>query len=963
MSESRSPTEVRIPVPKRRSLLRRLVWLLAIWFFALWIPQVFEATVWLLAHEEVLRQGGGLQIGRVRGALWSPVVLSGVRLNLPAAGGGQFQIELESVDVRFAWRNLLPFGGRGRFFDSLSARVSRFDWAVVPERVGIVGGQWIGKKRFSFGEPMPFPTPEKAELVFREATVRSVDWELMWEGASLKLSRVTPGKFTAEKFECRVRGWSKAFLNLESRAAIQGNRLQLAPLVLGDSIKLAVVDIGLSDAVRGRVDVELQAEAFGGEVRVQAQANPGAQGDPLEASGTLTNLSMAPLGAFLGFEAAGGVLQQGKFSFRGEPSHPSRGSASLRVEAKNFQWESRQWDSLFVGATLVERRIQVPEFSLRQGKNGLVLNGEMQWPGGGSPWWKSDFGVNVTAHVDNLTELSALLLPEFTYVAGALTVDGAVRSQGGVLGGAIIVTGSKLTWRSAPIDELHAALKLQGGDVELLNVELAHGSDFLRGHGVFHVGEKWTYQGECRGQIGETARYASLLQPPLRAGVFGGGFQGEWSGKGSPDGHSGGLRVQFQNMHPLREANWWTDALSGEFAGTYEPQGWKADSFRLESSRAVIRGSAAIDANSIRLENIRIHEAARQALEGRFVLPGDFAAKWPDLDWQAVLTGSTSLECSFLAQDLNLASLASLPGAPSGLEGRMDGRWNFTGNRDGFSGEGMLQISDFSCMRGDERVSGLKVELNLDAAGLRAQNLEWESAAGRYLGYFHVRMKPGQESVLDAAVSSQNAVWRQVAGLRFPLVSKEESALLRLAPVTARGSVAWALSGPVKSPVLKGDVVVREIDFGGVPDLRAFWSKAEAARRLELAAGEGFWREWKLDLKVVGAETVKVVGTTGAARVQLEVAGTLGSPALQGEVRLALSGAVAGVTLELEPFLLRFQLGKEPELEIRARGRVGDASFSAGAVGPLSQPKYEYAGEAPLSLEKIRGVFEEGMQW
>jgi hypothetical protein len=779
----------------------------------------------------------------------------------------------------------------------------------------------------------------------------------------LQLSLVTPGTFEAEKFDCRVKGWSKTFSMLQSRAAIQGQRLHLASLALAEGLQLTAMDIGLSDAVQGRVDVECHAEAFGGEIRVQAQVNPGARDDPLEASGTLSNLAMAPLAAFLGIDAAGGVLQQGKFSFRGEPSHPSRGSASVRVEASNFQWESRQWDSLVLGATLVDRRIQIPEFSLRQGKNGLVLTGEMQWPSGGSPWWKSDFGVNVTANVENLTELSALLLPEFTYVAGALTVDGAVRSQAGKLGGALIVTGAKLTWRSAPIDELHAAIKLHGKDVELLNFELARGGDFLRGHGTLWLGDGWSYQGECRGQIADLARYSSLLEPPLQASAYSGGVQGHWSGKGAAEGHQGTLDAQFQQMRPLKESAWWPQALGGEVRGSYGPDGWRADYFRVETPRAIAQGTLVSTAEAVRVANLRIQQEDRTALEGSFVFPREFWARWtePGGAWQAL--EKMALECSFSAAALDLARLASFPGVPPGLEGKVDGSWKWKGSRESFSGEGALGVRDFAFGTGEGRLSAAKSDLTLDAMGLRAQNLEWESGGGRYIGYAHVRRKAEQELEMDVAVSSQNAVWKRVAGLRFPLVSKEESGLLRLAPVTVRGGAVWRISGPVKDPVIKGELTVREIDFGGVPDLRAFWSRAEGARRLEVGGGAEDWRGWKLDLKVNGVDSVKVSGTSGAARVQMQAVGTLATPELQGEVRLVLSGAVGGMALELEPLLLRFSPGREPELEIRAKGAANATAFSVSAVGPLSQPKYEYSAEAPLTVEKLRSVFEEGKAW
>ena len=132
---------------------------------------------------------------------------------------------------------------------------------------------------------------------------------------------------------------------------------------------------------------------------------------------------------------------------------------------------------------------------------------------------------------------------------------------------------------------------------------------------------------------------------------------------------------------------------------------------------------------------------------------------------------------------------------------------------------------------------------------------------------------------------------------------------------------------------------------------------------MEWGAADAEWADWKMDLKISGTDSVKVSGTAGAAHVQLAVGGTVAKPALQGEVRLAVSGAVAGVNLDLEPLLVRFPPRGEPELEIRARGKVDSAAFSAAATGALGQPKYEYSAEPPITVEKLRSVFEEGKAW
>ena len=50
--------------------------------------------------------------------------------------------------------------------------------------------------------------------------------------------------------------------------------------------------------------------------------------------------------------------------------------------------------------------------ALHQGQNALALDGEVTLPEPEKKWWQGDFHCNVAAKIDNLTELSALLLPE-----------------------------------------------------------------------------------------------------------------------------------------------------------------------------------------------------------------------------------------------------------------------------------------------------------------------------------------------------------------------------------------------------------------------------------------------------------------------------------------------------------------------------------------------------------------------
>src|SRR4030095_12627603 len=178
---------------------------------------------------------------------------------------------------------------------------------------------------------------------------------------------------------------------------------------------------------------------------------------------------------------------EGKFTFRGAPSDNRTPTASLRLDATHFQWESRQWDSLVLGATLMNQHLRVPEFELHQGANRLSLSGEIDLQPHRTPWWEHEFRCDIAANIDNLTELSALLLPEFRFAAGKAALDGSIRGQNKQFTGQLIVTGSALKWRDAPIENLHAALKLTGNECRLTSIQFFNDNDYVRGRGVVNI--------------------------------------------------------------------------------------------------------------------------------------------------------------------------------------------------------------------------------------------------------------------------------------------------------------------------------------------------------------------------------------------------------------------------------------------------------------------------------------------
>jgi len=947
--------------PRRKRRLLKVVILLVLLISTLLIPPVFRTCVWLVLQEEGVRQGSFVRLGGMRGSVWEPIILERVRWSSEGLRGGALVAEAEWVEVRFKWENLLHRATASRVCDFLEVKGLKFEWT----QAGKISERSRSQELLSWKLPFAWPLPNRIIFELTSGLVKSGATQWRFEESSLELSEVAPGELKLGKFGVKAGEWERSFRDLKARTSLQGGRIQLGQLQVMEGVLVDTLLLDLIGEGDGKITAEMHVRAFGGELRVRGAAFPESSEEPLEASGTFSKLGVAPLASFFGVtEAAGGVLEEGKFNFRGSPRALSRGSASLRLEARNFQWESRQWDSLVVGATLMDRRIQVPEFALRQGHNELQLSGDMLLPGGGVSWWKADFGMNVTARIGNLTELSALLLPEFKYTAGALTVDGAVRSQGGVLGGALILTGSKLMWRKAPIEELNAAVKLEGNDIRILSAQLLNRADLVKAKGVVHVGDGWWYDGEFRAAVGNLGNYADLFQPPLAPEPMLGEAHLEWSGKGVSGLHEGRLQGRFEGLRPIKARGSWPHPLRGEFEGKYGKTGVEFETLGIGDDRVSLRGKLVAGLTGARLEGLRFKQGERIAAEGELRIPNAIWAGWPALDWDRIVGPELPVEMRLRLDRLELAELGRLPWIPDGLQGELTGDWETEGVLRDWKGAGRVSLKKGAWLVENQVVSEIGMDLEWKERRLEASRLGWTGLSGRYEGEGFLEWKEGgAEPEWNVHVACAKARWagllEGVFGTASALPSNSG------AGIAVEGRADFQLKGPLSQWSFGGDVVLGGVDLGVGPDLRWFWAEPASARQLAVPVGPEFLKRAKLQLKLgTGGEGILLSNAAGKVLVDLTVGGTIGGPEIKGEVRMGVQGKVTGVPVEVNPLVLRFSGGNgEPEVEAHAKGNTGTVSFTARALGPLGKVLREYTADGPLSADVIRAVFEEGRGW
>lgn len=946
---------------KKRGFLFKVTLLILLIAGALAIPPVFRGVVWVVLEEEAVRQGGFLRMKSIEGSLWQPVVIRNLRWETAGALGGILKLEAERADAVFRWESLLPRSSGTGFFELLSLRGVNVEW----ENKSVSSKKRPFYKDLNLGTVIPVPMPSKIEMEIKKGLLEAHNFSVRLEDTIFDLSTLAPGELKAGKVDVSGKTLRKSFREVSAKTVIQGTRVQLWDMALLEGLKLYGLTVDCGAVGAGQLDFEMHAQAFGGELRLRAQAVAASQGAPLEASGSFSKLSMAPLAAFLGYtEAAGGVLEEGKFTFRGSPGKPEEGTATLRLEARNFQWETRQWDSLVVGATLIDRKIQIPEFSLQQGHNRLWLSGDVQMPAEAKPWWKSDFGMNVTARIDNLTELSALLLPEFKYTAGGLTVDGSIRSQAGVLGGALIVAGSKLKWRNAPIEELNAAVKLEGSDVRVLNAELVNKSDLIRAKGLIHVGDEWWYQGEFRARLENLANYADLLQPVLPE-PYVGEINMEWAGRGAATAYEGTFSGGFAGIRPVKPKGNWPNRLNGDVRGDYNTQRVSLDRFSVGDGRVVLQGKCVSEPEGLRFSELQFFQPGRVSMEGEIFLPAVLSKSWPAVNWLGVLKADLPLEAKLKMDRMDFAELVRLPGMPAGLRGEVSGIWESGGTFANLSGGGSLTFSKCVFPMEELVLRNFSAGLELKGKTLEGRGISWATTSGSYTATVDLEWKEGQTlPSLNAQVSTEEGRWQNLGGVRFPVPGKAGQVDMTTTGVAALGRGDWKATGPLDQLQIAGEIQVKSIDFGGVPDLRWFWMESGSARKLDLSMGPVGLGGARLQLRISSPEGAVLTGMPGSFSADLQVRGTCSKPDFQGELRMNLSATAAGVGMEVDPLLLRFLSGAaDPEIEVRASGTKSKTGFSVSAVGPLGRPLREYKAQPPLSPEVVRAVFEEGKAW
>jgi hypothetical protein len=930
-----------------------LLGLLAI--VSLGVPRVFQCAVRQVIVFEAWRNGGRIRIGSVEGSLFEPIHLNGTIWTRRSENGAMARVEVKRLSAEFVWKNLFTpaddcwfrklslHGLSAKFEVPATAKAQRRDSRLALINLDALKTSWL-------------PAPAIVEGRDVDLVIASSGDFVRLQDTRFRVSELEPGIIRIGRLVVKQPWLERSFSLVRGTTALHDSQLLFARLRLAPEVEIKTYSADFRELARGRLKQEIHLEAFGGSIKAEAEMRPDAETVQFEAGGRFSEIEIGQAAAFLGLsEAAGGTIKEGTFAFRGSPKEVEKATTRVYIEATNFQWESRQWDLLVLGADLIERRLQVHDFVLDQGHNRLSLNGEITLPQGQQRWWQSDFNCNIAAGIDNLTELSALLLPEFKYAAGRVNIEGVVHGHAEKFNGHLVLDGAKLLWQDAPIEELHATLRLKDNELQVASFNIFNGDDYVRGQGVVNILGPTQYWGMLRASVDDLGKYAAILQKPIVPEPLAGGALIDWDGEGSAKGHSGKFVARLQKLRSLGASAALLHPINAHLEGSYAAGGMVFSRFALSDDESSFTANVAVGNKALALQGIRLMHKQQLWLEGDALLPLDVWSAWPDTSLDTLLDDKVPSKVALTAYNLELGAAAKLSGWNFPIEGVVSGDLSVHGPLTELQTGGKLTLEKARLPLGTTDLALTDVT---GAATFAGQNVQIANLSGRHpTGDFHangnVELKNVRDPELHLEVESERTtlpVFAQADG-----ASPELTAAMKL-----------RIEGPASSAQVSGAVLPLEVALSGEPvvlasnseawlgltalDSTELWSRATTVIPAIVSWPQQPWRSWRFDIV---ARSGPLPRPSPFANIDVHLTGTGANPVLEGTI------AFQGGILKGGDVVLRDASGiliwrdNAASIDLRATGALHGFDFGANLLGPIASPIRYLEVPPPLSEELV----------
>ena len=701
------------PRPKKRLHIRwTLAGLLAVVLVCLLTPSIFQFGIRYAAILVARQHGVGLSIGEVRGSVFEPVSFYGTKLTALSATQTNCNIEIERADVDISMASLLFRRGVGCLrsvaVDGVNGKINlqpeNGDAGAMTSLQDEAGNPWVEKLLPSI------LNATHVNLIFQ----RGKEFVQLQNLRGL-ISDREPGTLQVDKVIVDQSWLVKTFTSVKADTAFQNSRISIANLSLEKNLVISNASSDLMEMANGRLKIDFDLAAFDGSIRGEVLSASASLDSPLDANGEFKQISIPQLAAFFNFTGeSNGVVNTGKFTFQGSWRDLQKATLSVRFEATDFQLGKRKWNSLVGGATLVDNRLKINELSLKQEQNELNLKGSMALPQPGTEWWQSEFAFDISAKINNLTELSVLFGPEFDDLAGRMNVDGTINGSNQSYTGELTVSGSSLSYRTAPLDTLHASLKLNGNELQIANLELSSKNDYVRGQGVVNIlGEQKRYWGELKASVDDLTRYSAILQKPIVPQPLAGGLVVEWSGDGVQKAHSGAFHAQLKKFRLVSVKEPKAHPLNADVEATYSPGNIFFSKVLLWDNNTNLTAKVTVAPKTLNLQSIRLQQGSEVWLEGDALLPFNVWSAWADASWSTLLEYDSPCKLNLTAKNLDLHETALLSGRELPVKGMLDINLTTDGTLNAIQTSGRVQLKKWQVALGDTGANVIGGDANL----------------------------------------------------------------------------------------------------------------------------------------------------------------------------------------------------------------------------------------------------------
>lgn len=909
-------------------------------------PRVFQFVVRHLVVFEAWRDGGHASVGAVEGSLFDPVTLVDTTWAFRGGTGAVTRFEIARATAELDWETALK-GTPSRVFKrlSLDGVAGKIDLPRGPHPAK--ARRWLPPVDLGWLRENWLPLPAVVEARDVDLMVASGADFVRMEKGSIRVSAREPGIIKAARIVVQQAWLKRTFPNVRGTTAMQDSKLVIARLHLEPGVEISSFTTDLEKLAHRELGQEIQIAAFGGEIRAEAGMKLTDGQRQFSAIGSFSKIDIGRLAAFLSLsEAAGGTIKEGNFSFNGSPRDFQKSTTWLHLDATSFQWETRQWDSLVLGVTLIDNHLQVHECVLHQGHNELVLDGNTMLPEPGHDWWQGDFDANISAKIENLTELSALLLPEFTYAAGRGTIEGAVRGHAEKFQGHLVVEGSQLRWRDAPIEQLNAALRINGNELQVAHFNVFNGDDYVRGNGVVNILGPTQYWGTLRASVADLEDYAAILKKPIVPEPLAGGALIDWDGEGSAKGHSGKFSAHLRKLRSPDARATQLHPINADLEGSYAAGGMVFSKFALSDDESSFTANVAVGNMALALQGIRLMHQQQLWLEGDALLPLDVWRTWPNTSLPALLNDDVVSKVSLTAYNLELGAASKLSGWNFPIAGVVNGNVTAEGPLAALKTGGKLTLTDAKLPlgSGSSALTQVAGEATFDAQTMTIARLVGLHPGGDFRAVGRLDLKNVRDPELQGLIESDHS---EVTLFR----SAKMAASLKLqvdGPLSAgtvRGSLA-PLDGKA------GDVLAILPAANGPPhsdlalNITSFWSSGSAEFAPVFPPLSAPWSAWKFDVTAQGGP---LAPPSEISMCDLHLTGSGAAPELAGYVTFQNVPAIAGdIVMERGHGSLTWRNG-EAFIDARATGELHECKFVAHLLGPVARPLRFFEFSPPLT--------------